>query len=165
MNQQTYTIDLGGAPWGEDCAQIGHTPNFANVNRAEVALYRAALIALLGEPPEGIELRSCANRHDFGTYRTLEALVDPGRDDGSHAAYIEQLETGIERWFHAGFAPPSAPQLENATAIAKFCTDAIRGAINTTRPLPAGDFFPAEFQTLNGNLRAAFPDIAATALA
>ena len=30
------TIDLGGAPANEDCAQLGHTPDFAAVNRLEV---------------------------------------------------------------------------------------------------------------------------------
>src|SRR3546814_5604696 len=36
-------IDLGGTPANEDCAQIGHTPDFERLNRLEVATYRAAV--------------------------------------------------------------------------------------------------------------------------
>ena len=51
MAHTNWTLDLGGAPWNEDCAQIGHTPNFDLVNTAEAMLYRAALIAVAGLPP------------------------------------------------------------------------------------------------------------------
>ena len=164
MNGRSYTLDLGGAPWGEDCAQLGHTPDFDNVNRAEVAIYRAALIAIHGVPPTGIELRSRTNRHDFGAYRTLEAVIDPDQDDGTQGSYIDRLEQGVERWFHADFSPPQPGTLETATATACFCTNAIRGAISSTRPLPNGTFFPAEFEHLNINLRTAYPEIAANAI-
>ena len=46
-------IDLGGAPANEDCAQLGHTPDFERLNRLEVAAYRAAIIARFGPPPDG----------------------------------------------------------------------------------------------------------------
>lgn len=88
MAQADWTLDLGGAPWNEDCAQIGHTPNFDLVNTAEAMLYRAALIAVAGSPPVGISLRIKANAHDFGTYRTVEASIDNDQDDGSHASYL-----------------------------------------------------------------------------
>jgi hypothetical protein len=38
MAHANGTLDLGGAPWNEDCAQIGHTPNFDLVNTAEAML-------------------------------------------------------------------------------------------------------------------------------
>src|SRR3546814_1298296 len=34
-------IDLGGTPANEDCAQIGHTPDFERLNRLEVEIGRA----------------------------------------------------------------------------------------------------------------------------
>ena len=165
MTSKTFTIDLGASPWGEDCAQLGHTPHFEQVNRIEIALYRAALIALYGPPPPGISLRSATNHHDFGTYRTLEAVIDPLQDDGTQSAYTEKLETGIERWFHAGFSRPEPEGVSNATQGARYCEQAIRGAITTTRALGDGTFFPAEFQTLNANLRAAYPAAAELAIA
>ena len=67
MAHANGTLDLGGAPWNEDCAQIGHTPNFDLVNTAEAMLYRAALIGAAGPMPVGINLRIKANQHDFGT--------------------------------------------------------------------------------------------------
>ena len=83
MAQTNWTLDLGGAPWNEDCAQIGHTLNFDLVNTAEAMLYRAALIAVAGFPPAGITLRIKANAHDFGTYRTVEARIDDDQDGSS----------------------------------------------------------------------------------
>ena len=77
------TIDLGSAPANEDCAQLGHTPNFANVNRFEMLAYRAALIAVHGVPPAGCHLVSVENRHDFGDYATLALVI---ADDAELAA-------------------------------------------------------------------------------
>src|SRR3546814_7922515 len=87
-------IDLGGAPGHEDCAQLGHTPDFERLNRLEVAAYRAAVIARFGPPPDGCALVFITNRHDFGIYRTLGLKVDAGayRRDPSVAAYVERSE-------------------------------------------------------------------------
>src|SRR3546814_8370009 len=101
-------IDLGGAPGHEDCAQLGHTPDFERLNRLEVAAYRAAVIARFGPPPDGCALVFITNRHDFGIYRTLGLKVDAGayRRDPSVAAYVEAAQDGLARWVEAGFAPP-----------------------------------------------------------
>src|SRR3546814_10090920 len=90
-------IDLGGTPANEDCAQIGHTPDFERLNRLEVATYRAAVIARCGPPPDGCALISITNRHDFGIYRTLGLRIDAGafRRDPSVAAYAEAVQDGL----------------------------------------------------------------------
>lgn len=155
MVTTSCTMDLGGAPWGEDCAQIGHTPNFNKVNAAEVALYRAALIAKYGQPPKGIRLQPKANDHDFGRYHTLEAVIECD-DDPVAEAYLAKIDKGIERWFHAGFSPPDFSALEKTNDVIGFVTRAIRGAINTTRPISDGSFFPPDFETLHNNLNSAF---------
>src|SRR3546814_14947301 len=62
-------IDLGGTPATEDCAQIGHTPDFERLNRLEVATSRAAVLARSGPPPDGCALISITTRHDFGISR------------------------------------------------------------------------------------------------
>src|SRR3546814_17399075 len=64
-------IDLGGTPANEDCAQIGHTPDFERLNRLEVATYRAAVIARCSPPPDGCALISITNRHAYGIYHPL----------------------------------------------------------------------------------------------
>ena len=96
MAQTNWTLDLGGAPTNEDCAQIGHTPNFDLVNTAEATLYRAALIAVAGPLPAGISLRIKANRHDFGAYRTVEAIIDNDQDDGSQGARRRGTRAGAD---------------------------------------------------------------------
>src|SRR3546814_21168986 len=63
-------IDLGGTPANEDCAQIGHTPDFERLNRLEVATYRAAVIARCGPPPDG---RSEERRVGKACVRTCRA--------------------------------------------------------------------------------------------
>ena len=153
-----YSMDLDGAPWGENCAQLGQTENFALVNEAEVALYRAALIAKAGPPPEGIELRIKTNEHDFGVYRTLEVVAKTSDLAEANSEYIDMLEEGLERWFHASFSPPDYSSLRTRDDLAGFLATAIRGAISSTRPLPSGEFFPPDFATLNANLRSAFPE-------
>ena len=152
MAQTNWTLDLGGAPWNEDCAQIGHTPNFDLVNTAEAMLYRAA--------PAGITLRIKANAHDFGTYRTVEASIDNEQDDGSHASYLETLETGIAFWHQAGFAPPEFGKLTASNQLADFVVDAVASALRITRPSSTGAFFPASSGPLHRNLTAAFPEAA-----
>ena len=160
MAHTNWTLDLGGAPWNEDCAQIGHTPNFDLVNTAEAMLYRAALIGVAGSPPAGISLRIKANAHDFGTYRTVEASVDDERDDGSHASYLETLEIGIAFWHQAGFAPPEFGQLTASNQLAGFVVDAVASALRITRPGSTGAFFPESSGSLHRNLTAAFPEAA-----
>lgn len=161
---RTHTIDLGPAPWGEACAQIGHTPNFPAVNQAEVAIFRAALIARYGEPPDNVRLHARANDHDFGRYYTLEAEAT---DELTEAAtrYLDDLENGIERWHHAGFSPPDFDAVARDNDVPAFVDAAVRGALNITRPGADGTFFPEENATLNANLRKAFPASAAAATA
>lgn len=165
MAQTNWTLDLEGAPTNEDCAQIGQTPNFDLVNSAEATLYRAALIAVAGPPPAGITLRIKANAHDFGTYRTVEASVDHEQSDGSHASYLDLLETGIAFWHQAGFAPPDFGKLTASDQLAGFVMDAVASAIRITRPSSSGEFFPASSETIHRNLTAAFREAAQSVFA
>jgi len=130
------------------------------VNTAEAMLYRAALIAVAGSPPAGISLRIKANPHDFGTYRTVEASVDDEQDDGSHASYLETLETGIAFWHQAGFAPPEFGKLTASDQLAVFVVEAVASALRITRPSSAGAFFPESSGPIHRNLTAAFPEAA-----
>ena len=160
MAKTIWTLDLGGAPTNEDCAQIGHPPNFDLVNTAEAMLYRAALIAVAGSPPAGIILRIKANPHDFGTYRTVEARIDDDQDDGSYASYLETLETGIAFWHQAGFAPPEFGKLTASDQLAGFVVETLASALRITRPTSTGAFFPESSGPIHRNLTAAFPEAA-----
>ncbi len=161
MTGRKWTMDCGGAPWGEDCAQVGHTENFAVVNHAEAAIYKAALFAVAGLPPAGITLRIKANAHDFGTYRTVEAVIDETScDTRPHAQYLDTVEAGVEFWLRAGFQRPDFATLNDACDTASFVASAIMSAMRITRPGPTGQFFPRENEQLHGNLIAAYPQLA-----
>ncbi|MGE4404399.1 hypothetical protein [Pseudomonas sp.] len=157
----TYTVEIGAAPINEECAQLGQTEDFETINRLEVRLYRAALLAKYGVPPEGVTLRAKANAHDFGTYRELVVQIDDAaKDDPAAADYLSQVEDGLFSWLCAGFAPPiTYGPGRSADFGGRTFDDIVRGAMLTTRPRPDGSFFPSDNETLHRNLRAAFPDL------
>ncbi|QOT74533.1 hypothetical protein H5V43_21930 (plasmid) [Sphingobium fuliginis] len=153
-------IDLGGAPANEDCAQLGHTPDFDRLNRLEVATYRAALIARFGPPPAGCELVSLTNRHDFGVYRTLGLKVDAGaaRRDKAVAAYEEVVQNGLESWIEAGFVSPARYRDGELPAVERDrIDDIVTAVLISTRPHPDGNFPIPAFEILHRNLMAAYP--------
>jgi len=153
-------IDLGGAPANEECAQLGHTPDFERLNRLEVAVYRAAIIARFGPPPPGCALVMLTNRHDFGIYHTLGLRIEAGaaRLDPGTAAFAGAAENGLGSWIEAGFAPPvryddgEAPKVERSSI-----DEIVTGALLTTRPGPDGRFPVPDFAILHRNLAAAYP--------
>lgn len=159
-------IDLGGAPANEDCAQLGHTPDFDKLNRLEVAAYRAAIIACHGLPPEGCSLVTVTNRHDFGIYRTLGLKIDALPSQRKTAfSYIEAVQDGLGHWHEAGFAAPVRYEEGGPPALDRDGIDEIiTGALLATRPDGSGKFPIPEFETLHRNLAAAYPACAEAAL-
>ena len=63
--------ELGAGPADEPCAQLGQSADFVEANTLELLAYKAAIIALNGEPPLPLGFALVPNAHDFGTYRTL----------------------------------------------------------------------------------------------
>ena len=158
-----YTIDLGGAPANEECASLGHTPDFDTVNTFEVFAYKLAVIARYGSPPKGCRLAACKNRHDFGTYRTLVLHVE-NESDPKVRAYAEAVEDGLGSWLEAGFSPPVEYQGSIASIPRKDPGELVIGALLTTRPNPDGRFAIAAFEAIHTNLSATFPEQAQAAL-
>jgi len=156
----TYTVEIGAAPINEECAQLGQTKDFEAINRLEVRLYRAAIIARYGVPPEAVTLRAKANAHDFGTYRELVAEVSDGaQDDPAVADYVAQVEDGLFSWLCAGFAPPIRYKPGGiADSGGRTFDQIVAGAMMTTRPKPDGSFFPPDNKTLHDNLCTGFPE-------
>jgi hypothetical protein len=157
----TYSVEIGAAPVNEECAQLGQTKNFETINRLEVRLYRAAIIAKYGVPPDGVTLRARANAHDFGTYRELVAEIsDDKADDTAAADYLAQVEDGLFSWLCAGFAPPIRYEPGGIADVGGRTFDQIlAGAMMMTRPRPDGSFFPPDNETLHRNLCGGFPDL------
>ncbi|CCW16955.1 hypothetical protein EBBID32_12940 [Sphingobium indicum BiD32] len=100
----TQKMNIGPVPYDEACAQLGSTPDFAEVARAECHAYRAALIAHYGCPPEGAELRIIGSPHDFGTYYEIYVVYDA--EIGTALDYALIVEQGLARWEDAGFPAP-----------------------------------------------------------
>lgn len=158
-------IDLGGAPANEECAQLGHTPDFDKLNRLEVGAYRAAIIARYGPPPEGCTLISLTNRHDFGVYRTLALKVAvPPLGSKAVAPYVQAIQDGLGYWHEAGFAAPVRYDDGAAPAVERGSVDEIvKGALLATRPDASGRFPIPDFELLHRNLAAAYPHCAEAA--
>lgn len=156
-------IDLGGAPANEECAQLGHTPDFDRLNQLEVGTYRAAIIARYGPPPDGCTFVPLANRHDFGVYRTLALRIDVPWSVLIDA-YVEAVQDGLASWHEAGFAAPvryadgAAPIVDRSSI-----DEIVTGALLATRPDASGRFPIPDFEALHGNLVAAYPHCAEAA--
>ncbi len=155
-------IDLGGAPANEDCAQLGQTADFDELNTLEVMTYKLAIIARHGLPPEGCKLVIHNNRHDFGCYRTLALRI---ADEESEAveAYAEAVEEGLGTWIEGGFTAPVTYVGKVATIKRSEHDEMVIAALLTTRPNADGIFPVADFAILHGNLSAAFPEQAEAA--
>lgn len=159
----SYTIDIGAAPANSDCAQLGQTENFDEINRYEIAAYRLAIIAVHGAP-QGCCLKAQRYPHDFGTYRTLVLQVDDDAATGVQA-YAEAVEDGLSSWVEACIAPPVVYDGKRA-AIERPQIDDIAIAIPiATRADKDGHFAIPAFETINANLSAAFPHLAEVASA
>ena len=159
------TYDLGGTPANEPCAQLGHTEDFSRINQLEVECYRAAITARFGPPPEGCTLAVLTNRHDFGTYYTLGLKVWEVARNEAVDAYVAEVEGGLGSWIEAGFTAPVRYDDGHSANAPRSLDEVILGAMMTTRPGPDGSLPVADFELLNGNLAAAFPQIAAEAKA
>lgn len=160
-----YVIDLSGTPYEEDCAQVGRDPTASTRSHQEAKAYRAALIAVCGPPPAGYELRIKGNRHDFGTYYTVQ-LQCPDEDGRVGRDYEGLVEQGIARWDTAMMQPPYAyrPDGSWTTLGSPMPADAaIESALVASRPSPGGAFELAVFQQIHERLRAAYPEVAVMA--
>lgn len=160
-----YVIDLSGTPHEEDCAQVGRDPTASTRSQQEATAYRAALIAVCGPPPAGYELRIKGNRHEFGTYYTVQVQC-PDEEGQVNRDYEELVEQGIARWDAAMMQPPYAYHSDGSwtTLGAPFPAEAaIESALVASRPSPGGTFELALFQQIHERLRAAYPNVAAVA--
>ena len=90
-------FELGAGPANEPCAQLGCTPDFAEANTLELLAYKAAIIAVNGEPPLPLGFAIVANAHDFGTYRTLWLVSAELSLPAEAQAWVDRLEEPVSR--------------------------------------------------------------------
>lgn len=101
----TYaTMQIGGTPHEEACAQTGITDDAQALNKLECRAYIQALIKHYGQPPVGAEFRVKGNPHDFGTYYEVECRYDS--QDPAAIDYACKVESGLARWDDVRMWPP-----------------------------------------------------------
>ena len=146
-------LELGAGPADEPCAQLGQCADFAEANTFELLAYKAAIIALNGEPPLPLGFALVANAHDFGTYRTLW-LVSAQLPLPEHAqAWLDDLVEPAT-WIAAGFPQPVT--YEGSRAVTRPFRDVVAAALQITRANADGSFFPAANAVLHRNLLATY---------
>lgn len=90
------SIDLGSAPWNEECASVGDEDYSARARRECRALI-GQLKRACGDPPAGVRFRIASNPHDFGMYYSV--VVEYDGNEAEAAAYAQQCdETPPEEW-------------------------------------------------------------------
>lgn len=157
---RTTSFKIGPTPSHERCAQTRVTANWLMLQELEATTYRAALVALHGLPPAGVQLPVRTYPHDFGGYAAIEVRVSP--TDPSAARYAAALETGLTHWIAANFTAPidyddrSQPKA-GSVRDANAC---IIGALVTCRRLIADGYATDRERTIITNLTAAFPSCA-----
>ena len=98
------TLEIGGTPAEENCAQVGVTEDFDRFNRLECQAYIAALQKKYGQEPEGAILVIRSNPHDFGSYREVACKFDPENEVARNYAY--ECEKGLASWEDVDFWTP-----------------------------------------------------------
>lgn len=152
-----YSLSLGATPSDEPCAQLGRTPSFDRYASLETMVYRAALIAAYGPPPEGSALKVRWQNHDFGRYPDLVLEYDPNA--GAHALYAAAIDRGLRTWSSAGFHAPVLYDDASAVREVVFQShfEAARRVIIMLERLRI-DGFGSPYEALGlAHLRAAYP--------
>jgi hypothetical protein len=89
-------IDVGSAPTGETCAQIGSDDYHDRAHR-ECRAYIAQLRRQFGDEPVGAYLRIKSNPHDFGSYLSVVCHYDECFLDSIEYAFRCESESS-EEW-------------------------------------------------------------------
>ena len=88
-------LELGSAPFDEDCAQVG-APDYGDRSRAECRALVNQLNRQRPLPPRA-EYVIKVSPHDFGSYREVGVRYDTNDGDAVAAAF-EAEETFPARW-------------------------------------------------------------------
>lgn len=118
-------IDIGSAPSGEDCAQVGAEDYHSRV-RVECNRFIGLIRKTLGPEPEGARLSVKAFSHDFGTYHEVVCYFDDNSEEAMRYAFRCQDEAPT-RWEQDELpAIPATPTLKDrlTAGVCDSCTSA-----------------------------------------
>ena len=97
-------LELGQAPAGEACAQVGD-PDYRVKAIRECQTYIQAIRNYLGPEPEGALLSYKAFPHDFGSYYEVVCHYDESKPESVEYAYRCEKEAPLT-WADGGVKPP-----------------------------------------------------------
>jgi hypothetical protein len=97
-------IELGQAPYEEDCSQVG-TPDYHINARRECQSYIMAIRNYLGQEPDGAELRVKSFWHDFNQYMEVVCYYDESKPDSVDYAFMCEAKAPAT-WSDGGVKPP-----------------------------------------------------------
>lgn len=98
-----HHIEIGCTPADETCAATGKTDDWSKYQAIECRAFIAALRLKYGPEPEGAQLKTLTNAHDFGSYREVCVYYE---DTELAAGYAQRVDRGMSLWEEADFWPP-----------------------------------------------------------
>lgn len=97
-------IEIGPAPFEEDCAQVGD-PDYQRQATAECRAFIEAIRRKLGPEPEGAYLKVKWFDHDFGSYCQVVCFFEDDNPQAVDYAYKCEAEAPAT-WEEVGMTPP-----------------------------------------------------------
>lgn len=95
------SVEIGSAPWEEDCAQVGEEDYSVRV-RKELNAYKAQILRHYPKPVNDDQavIKVSYNQHEFGAYRELEIVFDPASKEACEWAYQVEADpkAALARW-------------------------------------------------------------------
>jgi hypothetical protein len=157
------SFSIGSTPSDEPCAQTGITAKWVYLQQLECTVYRAALIARFGMPPEGARLAIKSHNHDFGSYAQVKIVFD--RDDADSVAWFERVEGGLSTWLEANFTAPVEydDRAQERVGSRRDASDVITAALMTSQQLVNSGHATNREHNAVRHLSAAYPACAAEA--
>jgi len=90
-------IDIGSAPYNEDCVQVSQDVDYLPAMRDECERFILRIREVLGDEPPGARLAVKSNPHDFGTY--LSVVCHYSTLDEEAEEYADRCESHTPaRW-------------------------------------------------------------------
>lgn len=93
---------LGPVPCGENCAQLGHTPDYNVVARKECRAYINQLSRQFRNAPIGVYLKTKWNKYDLGVGEVAEypeVIVCFDENDENACDFAQKMESSLPEFW------------------------------------------------------------------
>jgi hypothetical protein len=93
----TDYINIGSAPWSEECAQVG-TDDYPERSRRECVAFLHQIRRIVGPEPPGAVLVIKSFPHDFGSYREVCCRYSDENEAAMDYAFACEGHRGLDQW-------------------------------------------------------------------